>query len=218
VIHLFQVRDRQPVRLGRGAGGVLFRTAMHEEIDEIAQRQLVAAHFASPMANAPDQHRDCGETLLNIDLGGLDALGERNFLLARKKLAVPHLTEIGVDEVAREVLLAARNGGRSIRRLVLRSRRDNRMRNDRRAGDFGQPVLLLEHRFFNILLRRVVAVEQLDEIVLGSERSTLLSNQPIHLIGHGVTLPNDCAPKTPANRIKLVRLAGRDECWPLLRA
>ncbi len=71
-------------------------------VDEIARAHATGAQLASPLLDALDQHGDAAESPQHRELGGLDALGERELFLAREQFVVAHLAEIGVDQIARE--------------------------------------------------------------------------------------------------------------------
>ena len=82
---------------------------IHGHVDEVAQTEAARTQLAPPPFNALDQHGNAAEALQHGRLGSLDPLGKRDLLLPGEQLRIPHLTEVGIDQVARELCLAARS-------------------------------------------------------------------------------------------------------------
>ncbi len=92
-----------PGDLPSRVGGPVFLG--RREVDEIAQMAAAFAQLAPPPVDPRDQHRDAAEARQKRRLGGLDALGQRDLLLARQQFAAAHLAEIGGDQVGRGPVL-----------------------------------------------------------------------------------------------------------------
>ena len=82
---------------------------MHGEVDEIAQTEAAGAQLARPLFNALDQHGNAAEAFQYGRLGSLDPFGKRELVVPGEQFCIPHLTEVGIDQVARELCLAARS-------------------------------------------------------------------------------------------------------------
>ena len=115
-------RSGAPGRRGRCPRGLLVvgppsasgcrarsHVAMHGQVDEIAQAQLALTQGAAPQRDALDEHGHAAEASLDAKPRRLDPLGERDLVLARERLRAAHLTEVGIDQVARETRLAVRS-------------------------------------------------------------------------------------------------------------
>jgi hypothetical protein len=152
---------------------------VHGKVDEIAQAQLARAQGAAPLRDALDEHGHAAEARLDGRPRCLDPLGQRNLVLAREQLRAAHLTEVGIDQVARETRFAARSrtGGAAglIRRVV-------------RVGRVGVRGLRL-------------GAEQVGQGVVGLERGgrTLLPNLPVDFPIHRITSPLHVRQSPPPN-------------------
>jgi len=80
---------------------------MHREVDEIAHTQAPLAQFDPPPHQPFNEHGSAAQAAQNRALGRLDALGKRDLVVPGKQLCIPHLTEIGVNQVARKPGLRA---------------------------------------------------------------------------------------------------------------
>ena len=72
------------------------------QVDEISQTPSPFGNLMPPAGDSLDQLRDAAKAREHRPLRSLDALGKRNLLLAGERSGVAHLTEVSIDQAARE--------------------------------------------------------------------------------------------------------------------